>query len=88
MEFTHEEMLEKIKEGRKIAQELVETSKNIRTEAECELWKSSKALVMTIDRFSQDAVKDAECAESLLNVIEKTMINKFLPLLAIMSIKL
>lgn len=83
---THEEILEQIKKGREIAQELVELSKNTRNEAELELWSSANALVMTIDKFSSDAVKSRRKAKILLEVIEKVMTDEFLPVLMFMSI--
>ena len=67
--------IEKNKEG--------ESTQN---EACKELWSTSKALVMTIDRFSSDAVKNRATAKALLDVITETMSDEFLPLLVIMTL--
>lgn len=83
---THEEILEEIKEGRELAQEVVELCESTQNEACKELWSTSKALVMTIDRFSSDAVKNRATAKALLDVITETMRDEFLPLLVIMTL--
>lgn len=80
---THEEILEEIKEGRELAQEVVELCESIQDEACKESWITSKALVMTIDRFSSDAAKNRAVAKALLNVITETMNDDFFELLDI-----
>lgn len=83
---THEEILEEIKERRELAQEVVALCESIQDEACKESWITSKALVMTIDRFSSDAVKNRAAAKALLNVITETMSDDFFELLEITTL--
>ncbi len=85
---THEELLLNIKKGRELAQSIVELSESRSSVAEIELWKSASALVMMIDNFSGEAVKDIACAASLLNCINDVMSDKILPLILLVTITL
>ena len=49
MDFTHEEMLIKIKEGRDLAQNAIEIASNMRTDDEKNLYCAGVSLVAIID---------------------------------------
>lgn len=72
MEFTHEEMLMKIKEGRDLAKNAMELADGMRTEAEKDLYCAGASLVATIE--------DKSKAESLLMAVTDILTDKFIPL--------
>lgn len=57
MEFTHEEMLMKIKEGRDLAKNAMELANGMRTEAEKDLYCAGASLVATIDEFIWECIE-------------------------------
>lgn len=76
MEFTHEEMLMKIKEGRDLAKNAMELADGMRTEAEKDLYCAGASLVATIDEFIWESIEDKSKAESLLMAVT----DKIMPL--------
>ena len=81
MEFTHEEMLMKIKEGRDLAKNAMEFARGTRTEAEKDLYCAGASLVATIDEFIWECVEDKTKAESLLMAVADILVDKIIPLL-------
>lgn len=81
MEFTHEEMLMKIKEGRDLAKNAMEFAGGMRTEAEKDLYCAGASLVATIDEFIWECVEDKTKAESLLMAVADILVDKIIPLL-------
>lgn len=80
MEFTHEEMLMKIKEGRDLAKNAMELADGMRTEAEKDLYCAGASLVATINEFIWESIEDKSKAESLLMAVTDILTDKIMPL--------
>ena len=80
MEFTHEEMLMKIKEGRDLAKNAMELAGGMRTEAVRNLYFAGEALVATINEFIWESIEDKSKAESLLMAVRDIIVDKIMSL--------
>lgn len=80
MEFTHEEMLMKIKEERDLAKNAMELADGMRTEAEKDLYCAGASLVATIDEFIWESIEDKTKAKNLLEAITDIFVDTILPL--------
>ena len=80
MDFTHEEMLIKIKEGRDLAQNAIEIASNMRTDDEKNLYCAGVSLVAIIDESIWECIEDKSKAESLLMAVRDIVADKIIPL--------
>lgn len=80
MEFTHEEMLMKIKEGRDLAEEAIKLASGMRSEAEKDLYCAGISLVVTIDVFICECIENKTKAENLLMAVTDILVDTILPL--------